>query len=643
MCYYNFYKKNFFLGYKMSNINYNNCWEYFERCATNKDKAFCIICKKPISCKNSSTSGLHRHLEGIHSMKRIAKNSIEEPPTKRLKIESANHKDLKTNTLEKIVSVFAAKDGFPIQKICNCEFIRSKLKMIGFTLPKQPTDVMNLIYKYYNDVKKEIIIKINTKKTKNQKFSQSIDEWTSIKNRRYLNIHIYYSSGDSENLGLVRIEGSCPAEKLIELVDEKLKSFGLDFNKDIVSTTSDGARVMVKFGRLSQPHQQLCYNHAIHLAVMSIFYQKSEKKIEILDDENDDCENDYFCEEIDELVEVDVSLSQNMNINTTLNKIRKIVNIFRKSPVRNSVLQNYVKNVEKKELQLLLDCKIRWNSMETMIERFLRIIDSVELSLKDLNYTDLWETEDKKRATEILETLKPVRKAIERLSRQDTNLLTSEGVLKFLFKALEDNASVLSKALLIAIKEEISKRRDKSLISLIKFLHDPSCLKIIEKDNFFKLNSKSDITKTAKLMMNKLYEDKSSTNEINCNNDDKDVTTLNDKEDTQVEPNNLSSQEISLDEKLEACILKTLRPMSTTSDDYKLLTNEINIFNATGKITENLELLRNALNTIRPTSTQNERNFSISGNFVSKIRNRLSDKSIDNLCFLKSFLMKNDI
>ena len=83
--------------------------------------------------------------------------------------------------------------------------------------------------------------------------------------------------------------------------------------------------------------------------------------------------------------------------------------------------------------------------------------------------------------------------------------------------------------------------------------------------------------------------------------------------------------------------------MSIISDDYKLLTNEINIFHATRKITANLELLRNALNTIRPTLTQNERNFSISGNFVSKIRNRLSDKSIDNLCFLKSFLMKNDI
>ena len=53
-------------------------------------------------------------------------------------------------------------------------------------------------------------------------------------------------------------------------------------------------------------------------------------------------------------------------------------------------------------------------------------------------------------------------------------------------------------------------------------------------------------------MMNKLYKDKSSKNEINCTNKDKDVTTLNDKEDTQVEPNNLSSQEISLDEKLES-------------------------------------------------------------------------------------------
>jgi hypothetical protein len=39
------------------------------------------------------------------------------------------------------------------------------------------------------------------------------------------------------------------------------------------------------------------------------------------------------------------------------------------------------------------------------------------------------------------------------------------------------------------------------------------------------------------------------------------------------------------------------------------------IYAATGKISRNFKNLKQALGTIRPTSTENERNFSTSGNF----------------------------
>lgn len=68
---------------------------------------------------------------------------------------------------------------------------------------------------------------------------------------------------------------------------------------------------------------------------------------------------------------------------------------------------------------------------------------------------------------------------------------------------------------------------------------------------------------------------------------------------------------------------------------------EISLFEITGQITPNLSLIKNALLTIRPTSTENERNFSIAGHIVSKKRTRLSDKSINALCFLKYYFSKN--
>ena len=39
---------------------------------------------------------------------------------------------------------------------------------------------------------------------------------------------------------------------------------------------------------------------------------------------------------------------------------------------------------ESAELNLIMDCKTRWNSMVAMVERFLYIIEQVRTALKDM-------------------------------------------------------------------------------------------------------------------------------------------------------------------------------------------------------------------------------------------------------------------
>ena len=63
----------------------------------------------------------------------------------------------------------------------------------------------------------------------------------------YININVY-TNGSLYNLGLVRVVGSMPSEKAVEIVSKKLSEFKLKFNNDTVSTTTDGASVMVKLG-----------------------------------------------------------------------------------------------------------------------------------------------------------------------------------------------------------------------------------------------------------------------------------------------------------------------------------------------------------------------------------------------------------
>ena len=73
--------------------------------------------------------------------------------------------------------------------------------------------------------------------------------------------------------------------------------------------------------------------------------------------------------------------------------------------------------------------------------------------------------------------------------------------------------------------------------------------------------------------------------------------------------------------------------------DYNRLDilQEMKVYEATGKRTPNLELLYQALKSIPPNSVEAERAFSATGLFVSKLRTRLTDRSIDHMCFLKSF------
>ena len=79
------------------------------------------------------------------------------------------------------------------------------------------------------------------------------------------------------SVGLVRVSGTMPAVKCVELLEKKLQSFGLNLSKDIVAIDTDGASVMVKVGTLISAEQQLCYAHGIQLAVVDVLYKRKRK------------------------------------------------------------------------------------------------------------------------------------------------------------------------------------------------------------------------------------------------------------------------------------------------------------------------------------------------------------------------------
>lgn len=66
-------------------------------------------------------------------------------------------------------------------------------------------------------------------------------------------------------------------------------------------------------------------------------------------------------------------------------EVRAIVKIFRRSPKKNdAILQTYVKRELGKELNLVLECRTRWNSLFNMLSRFLQLRSAVQKAMIDM-------------------------------------------------------------------------------------------------------------------------------------------------------------------------------------------------------------------------------------------------------------------
>ena len=119
-----------------------------------------------------------------------------------------------------------------------------------------------------------------------------MDEYTSKKSQGYLNINIH-EQNQHFNVVLIRMSGSYQSKRLLEILDHHLHSFGLSLERSVVCVVADGVAEMKKMGKLSNTEHQLCYAHALHLAVCDPIYKREDADIsdEDLDDE-DNIENE---------------------------------------------------------------------------------------------------------------------------------------------------------------------------------------------------------------------------------------------------------------------------------------------------------------------------------------------------------------
>lgn len=69
---------------------------------------------------------------------------------------------------------------------------------------------------------------------------------------------------------------------------------------------------------------------------------------------------------------------------------------------------------------------------------------------------------------------------------------------------------------------------------------------------------------------------------------------------------------------------------------------EMNLFEGGGTKGLHLQLAYEYLKTIKPTSVESERAFSSAGYICNKVRARMSDSTLDDICFLRSYFRELD-
>ena len=122
--------------------------------------------------------------------------------------------------------------------------------------------------------------------------------------------------------------------------------------------------MMVKFGKIVPTKHQTCYTHGVHLAVQEVLYEKNQsnnldkEKVESDNDEEEDSDSDnkensrFIHDEINESISL---LKVKVHFQSVIIKFWKIVKLFRKSPVKNNVLQEEVKKHHGREVALILE------------------------------------------------------------------------------------------------------------------------------------------------------------------------------------------------------------------------------------------------------------------------------------------------
>lgn len=225
-------------------------WRFFLRHITG-GSGKCKTCDTILAITAGSTGALHNHLHK-HRADAAVDAFLDQKAVKRThkQQQAPEYKIteflIEKEPFDKIVSRMAVMERIPFSRFEKSKDLRSYFHSRGYKLTHSGTQIREIIISYSNQERKEMSKNLRDMVNSGSLLSLTMDEWTSVANRRYANVNAHIN-GEVFNLGLWRCFGSMPAKKCKEILVKMLSAFGLG-ESDIVGITTDAAPVMVSMG-----------------------------------------------------------------------------------------------------------------------------------------------------------------------------------------------------------------------------------------------------------------------------------------------------------------------------------------------------------------------------------------------------------
>lgn len=217
--------------------------------------------------------------------------------------------------------------------------------------------------------------------------------------------------------------------------------------------------------------QGLGVDNIVNILFESHDQQESDEEEAVVNEE--EVENDEESEDDDEEDEDEYEISD-YQLQTQIKQVRNLIIWFKKSPLRNKVLQKVVVAKLNKCLELLLDSKTRWDSLCLMLERFLLLVPSVKEALDQLGSGTKLDDIDIELIKKLVCALQPIRITVEFLSSNKINLLEADVLLEELLINLQDQQNSIGRKLFDSVSKRIKERRLEKISSIALYLNDPT-------------------------------------------------------------------------------------------------------------------------------------------------------------------------